>query len=68
MMKLAVHGGRPVRETPFPAHNMIGEEEKAAVNRVLDSGVLSKFLGCWHDDFYSSPIILCAVHGGRPVR
>jgi dTDP-4-amino-4,6-dideoxygalactose transaminase len=52
MMKLAIHGGRPVREKPFPAHNTIGEEEKSAVNRVLDSGVLSKFLGCWHADFY----------------
>jgi dTDP-4-amino-4,6-dideoxygalactose transaminase len=51
-MTLAIHGGRPVREKPFPAHNTIGEEEKRAVNRVLDSGVLSKFLGCWHADFY----------------
>jgi perosamine synthetase len=54
-MKLAIHGGRPVREKPFPAHNTIGEEEKRAVSRVLDSGVLSKFLGCWNDDFYGGP-------------
>ena len=54
-MKLAIHGGRPVREKPFPAHNTIGEEEKRAVNRVLDSGVLSKFLGGWNDDFYGGP-------------
>ncbi|HKX57560.1 MAG TPA: DegT/DnrJ/EryC1/StrS family aminotransferase, partial [Xanthomonadales bacterium] len=54
-MKLAIHGGRPVREKPFPAHNTIGEEEKRAVHRVLDSGVLSKFLGGWNDDFYGGP-------------
>lgn len=51
-MKLAINGGEPVRKKPFPAYNTIGKEEKEAVNRVLDSGVLSKFLGCWHDDFY----------------
>ncbi len=54
-MKLAIYGGKPVREKPFPAHNTIGEEEKEAVARVLDSGVLSKFLGCWHEDFYGGP-------------
>jgi len=57
-MKLAIHGGTPVRTKPFPAHNTIGQEEKDAVCRVIDSGVLSKFLGCWHDDFY----------GGTEVR
>jgi dTDP-4-amino-4,6-dideoxygalactose transaminase len=54
-MKLSIHGGEPVRKTPFPAHNTIGAEEKKAVGRVLDSGVLSKYLGCWHDDFYGGP-------------
>jgi len=54
-MKLAINGGRPVRTKPFPAHNNIGEEEKQAVARVLDSGVLSKYLGCWHQDFYGGP-------------
>jgi len=54
-MKLAVNGGSPVRSKLFPAYNMIGEEEKTAVNRVLDSGILSKFLGCWHEDFYGGP-------------
>ena len=51
-MKLAIHGGAPVRVKPFPAHRTIGEEEKVAVSRVIDSGVLSKYLGCWHEDFY----------------
>lgn len=51
-MKLAIHGGTPVRTRPFPAHRTIGQEEKEAVCRVVDSGVLSKYLGCWHEDFY----------------
>ncbi|MBN2397763.1 MAG: DegT/DnrJ/EryC1/StrS family aminotransferase [Deltaproteobacteria bacterium] len=55
MMKLAVYGGRSVRSEPFPAYNTIGPEEKAAVGRVLDSGILSRFLGSWHEDFYGGP-------------
>ena len=29
--------------------------EKLAVNEVLETGILSKFLGCWHPDFYGGP-------------
>ena len=32
-------------------YNPIGDEEKRAVNRVLDSGCLSSFIGGWGDDF-----------------
>ena len=55
--KLAIHGGRPVRTKLFPAYRVIGEEEKQAVTKVLDSGILSRFLGCWHEDFYGGPEI-----------
>lgn len=55
MPKLALLGGEKVRKTKFPAYRVIGEEEKEAVNRVLESGVLSRFLGCWHEDFYGGP-------------
>ncbi|HDY87003.1 MAG TPA: DegT/DnrJ/EryC1/StrS family aminotransferase [bacterium] len=54
-MKLAINGGPAVRTKTFPAYKVIGEEEKEAVSRVLDSGVLSRFLGCWHSDFYGGP-------------
>jgi dTDP-4-amino-4,6-dideoxygalactose transaminase len=54
-MKLAINGGKPVRENLFPAYTTIGEEEKKAVCEVIDSGILSRFLGCWHDDFYGGP-------------
>lgn len=52
MKKLAIHGGKKVRNTPFPAYNTIGKEEEEAVLRVLRSGKLSTYLGTWHDDFY----------------
>jgi perosamine synthetase len=50
--QLALHGGDPVRRHPFPEHNTIGEAERAAVLEVLDSGVLSGFLGTWSAEFY----------------
>ena len=52
MTKLALLGGSPVRTKTFPAHNFIGDEEKQKVMEIMDSGVLSRFLGVWHDDFY----------------
>lgn len=52
---LAVNGGKKVRDTLFPAYRVIGEEEEKAVVEVLRSGILSKYLGCWADDFYGGP-------------
>ncbi len=51
-MKLAINGGKKLREEPFPAYNTIGIEEEEAVLRVLRSGKLSTYIGSWHDDFY----------------
>ena len=50
-MKLALNGGQPVRTHPFPPHVTVGVEEKAAACRVIDSGVLSRYLGAWHEQF-----------------
>lgn len=55
MNKLAINGGPKVREHKFPAHRTIGHEEQEAVERVLKSGCLSRFLGCWHEDFLGGP-------------
>ena len=55
MAVLAINGGQPVRERPFPPYNIIGAEEKKAVMEVLDSNVLSKFLGTWSPDFFGGP-------------
>ena len=57
MTKLARDGGSKVINYEFSRYNTIGKEEIVAVNNVLESGVLSKFLGCWHPDFYGGPKI-----------
>lgn len=54
-MKLAIHGGKPVRSKPFPDYVTLGEEEKIAVMEVLNQGILSKFLATWSPDFYGGP-------------
>jgi dTDP-4-amino-4,6-dideoxygalactose transaminase len=53
--RLAIDGGTPVRSRPFPEYRTIGAEEKAAVAEVLDSGVLSAFLGTWSPEFLGGP-------------
>jgi len=53
--KLAINGGDPIRTAAFPPYITIGEEEKRAVAEVLESTVLSKFLGTWSPDFYGGP-------------
>lgn len=58
MSKLAINGGEKVRNKLFPAYRVIGKEEEEAASAVVRSGVLSKYLGCWEDDFY----------GGTQVR
>lgn len=57
MARLAVNGGTPIRRDPYPEYRTIGEEEKRAVLEVLDSGVLSKFLGTWSPDFFGGPTV-----------
>lgn len=58
MSKLAIHGGEPVRKTLFPSQNTIGKNEKDAVQRVMDSGVLTGYQGSWGPNFL----------GGKEVR
>lgn len=58
MSRLAINHGKPVRERLFPPHITIGQEEKEAVGRILDGGILSSFLGTWHEQFL----------GGQEVR
>ena len=55
MNTLALLGGEPVRKKLFPAYRPIGEEERHAVDRVMQSGILSQFLGAWHGDFFGGP-------------
>jgi dTDP-4-amino-4,6-dideoxygalactose transaminase len=55
MSQLAVLGGAPVRSTPFPGYRTIAEEERQAVDRVMEGGSLSRYLGCWGDMFLGGP-------------
>ncbi len=49
---------RPLIRRKFKPYQTIGAEEIRAVNRVMKTGELSKFLGAWSDHFY----------GGREVQ
>lgn len=49
--QLALLGGTPVRSRPFPPYPIIGDREKQAVMRVLESGTLSGF----HANFLGGP-------------
>lgn len=53
--KLALFGGPKTIKKTFQFYNPIGREELNAAQKVIESGVLSKFLGCWHEDFYGGP-------------
>ncbi len=50
--KLAIHGGPKTITKPFKRYNSIGKEEVDAAKSVVESGILSQFLGCWDPDFY----------------
>lgn len=49
--KLALHGGVPIRTAKYFPHITTGEEEKQAVLRVLEKGVLSEFEGTNNEYF-----------------
>ena len=58
MSKLAIFGGKPVRKKAYPERKTMGQSEHRAVKRVLDSDVLSGFLGAAGSLF----------NGGKEVR
>lgn len=53
--RLALLGGDKSITHTFPRYNPIGVDEVNAAKRVVESGVLSQFLGCWDPDFYGGP-------------
>ena len=55
MEKLALFGGDKVIKNKFKLYNPIGLEEVEAAKQVVESGVLSKFIGSWDPDFYGGP-------------
>jgi perosamine synthetase len=52
---LALFGGPKTIQTEFKPYNPIGAEEVQAAKKVIESGVLSQFLGAWHKDFFGGP-------------
>ena len=53
--KLALFGGPATITKPFKNYNPIGHEELQAAKEVIESGVLSQFIGAWHPDFLGGP-------------
>ena len=52
---LALEGGEKVIKRQFEKYNSIGDEELAAATEVIQSGVLSQFIGRWGSDFDGGP-------------
>ena len=55
MDKLALFGGEPTISTEFPRYNSLGKEEVEAAQAVIESGVLSQYIGACHEDFLGGP-------------
>lgn len=53
--QLALYGGPKTIQNSFRKYNPIGPEEMQAAKQVIESGVLSQFVGAWCDDFYGGP-------------
>jgi dTDP-4-amino-4,6-dideoxygalactose transaminase len=53
--QLALLGGPATISQPFKHYNPIGAEEVQAAKEVIESGVLSQFIGAWHPDFLGGP-------------
>lgn len=71
MSVLAINGGAPVRDRPFVEYNPFGAADKDALNRVIDRGLLSGFVGSDCDDFYGGPEVRnleCMVREAFGVR
>ncbi len=51
MFKLAINDGGSIRTKPFPAYVTAGEAKKEAACRVIDSGLLSRYLVAWREQF-----------------
>ncbi len=53
--KLAILGGSKTITTNFKNYNSIGEEEVEAAKSVIESGILSQYIGSFGPDFFGGP-------------
>ena len=54
---LAILGGNKTIKFDFKRYNSIGAEEVNAAKKVIESGVLSQYIGADHEDFYGGPMV-----------
>lgn len=54
-VQLAIHGASPLQTSPLKPYISIGKEEKEAVLKVMESGILSGFVACADERFYGGP-------------
>ena len=57
MSKLAINGGKPIRTKPFGPSITTGQEEIDAGIKVLESGILSGFVGSPSDEFFGGKYV-----------
>lgn len=55
--RLAIAGGRPTIQAELPLYNAVGEDEIAAVEKVMRSGCLSGYYGSWGPQFLGGPVV-----------
>ena len=55
MSELALHGGLKTIEKCFKKYNPLGVKEADAAKAVVESGVLSQYIGAWHEDYLGGP-------------
>jgi perosamine synthetase len=55
---LAINGGPKTIDYELAPYRSMGEEEVESAKLVIESGVLSKFIGAWHEDFYGGDRVL----------
>lgn len=58
MNTLALFGGPKTITEMFASYRSIGAEETAAAKAVVESGILSQFVGEWEPDFYGGSRVL----------
>lgn len=57
MSKLALLGGSPLRSIPFPHRKSITSNDKEAADAVMDSGILSAYVGAKCSAFNGGEVV-----------